>query len=81
SDTKANITVNLCQKADRGRSSFVIQDQITAMLADFPDVRLTVMSLLFVPSLFSVIDRLKTGGRSLLVHTLGANQPAPKQRT
>ncbi len=43
SDTKANIVVNLGQKGDRERSSFVIQDQIDDLLADFPDVRLTVL--------------------------------------
>ena len=35
----------------------------------------TVLSLLFVPSLFSVIDGLKARSRALLVNTLGANQP------
>lgn len=35
----------------------------------------TVLSLLFVPSLFSAINGLKTRGRSLLVSTFGANQP------
>lgn len=44
SDTKANIIVNLGQKGDRDRSSFVIQDQIDDMLTDFPDVRLTVLN-------------------------------------
>ena len=44
SDTKANIIVNLGQKGDRDRSSFVIQDQIDDMLTDFPDVRLTMLN-------------------------------------
>ncbi|SFD49937.1 hydrophobe/amphiphile efflux-1 (HAE1) family protein [Sulfitobacter brevis] len=44
SDTKANIVVNLGQKGNRERSSFVIQDQIDDLLADFPDVRLTVLN-------------------------------------
>ncbi|WP_231582102.1 efflux RND transporter permease subunit [Puniceibacterium sp. IMCC21224] len=35
----------------------------------------TVLSLLFVPSLFSAIDGLKTRARRGLVSTLGANQP------
>ena len=41
----------------------------------------TVLSLLFVPSLFSVIDGLKTRARGLLVNTLGANRPAPEKMT
>lgn len=36
----------------------------------------TVLSLLFVPSVFSVIDALKTRIRSGLVTVLGANQPS-----
>ncbi|MCW1920533.1 efflux RND transporter permease subunit [Rhodobacter sp. KR11] len=35
----------------------------------------TLLSLLFVPSLFSVIDRVKDHSRSILVHRLGANRP------
>ncbi len=40
----------------------------------------TLLSLIFVPSLFSVIDGLKTRARRLLVHGLGANRPASEQR-
>ncbi len=36
----------------------------------------TLLSLLFVPSLFSVIDGLKKRTRSMLVNRLGANQPS-----
>jgi multidrug efflux pump subunit AcrB len=36
----------------------------------------TVLSLLFVPSLFSVINSLKDRSRHLLVNTLGANKPS-----
>jgi len=35
----------------------------------------TMLSLLFVPSLFSVINGLKNRLRRLLVTVLGANQP------
>jgi len=35
----------------------------------------TFLSLLFVPSLFSVINSLKDRSRSMLVNTLGANKP------
>ena len=38
----------------------------------------TVLSLLFVPSLFSVVNSLKTRARSMLVNTFGANQPSAK---
>lgn len=38
----------------------------------------TMLSLLFVPSLFSVINGLKTWLRHHIVHSLGANQP-PKE--
>ena len=36
----------------------------------------TMLSLLFVPSLFSVINSLKDRSRRMLVHSLGANKPA-----
>ena len=35
----------------------------------------TVLSLLFVPSVFSVIDAMKSRIRRGLVQVLGANQP------
>ncbi|PWW03860.1 hydrophobe/amphiphile efflux-1 (HAE1) family protein [Hoeflea marina] len=38
----------------------------------------TMLSLLFVPSLFSVITAAKDGARRLLVTRLGANQPVEK---
>jgi multidrug efflux pump subunit AcrB len=38
----------------------------------------TVLSLVFVPSLFSVIQGVKTRIRNALVSVLGANQPDPK---
>ena len=57
SDTEANITVNLGQKGDRDRSSFVIQDEIDALLADFPDVRLTVLD--------------ESGAREIAMNVLG----------
>lgn len=62
SDTKANIVVNLGRKADRSRSSFEIQDQIDAMLADFPDVRLTILN--------------DSGARDIAVSVLGDSQQA-----
>jgi len=36
----------------------------------------TLLSLLFVPSLFSVVNSLKTRSRDMLVNRLGANRPA-----
>jgi hydrophobe/amphiphile efflux-1 (HAE1) family protein len=62
SDTKANIVVNLGQKADRERTSFVIQDQIDALLTDFPDVRLTVLN--------------ESGGRDIAMSVLGDTEEA-----
>ncbi|MGO4914872.1 efflux RND transporter permease subunit [Pseudogemmobacter sp. W21_MBD1_M6] len=38
----------------------------------------TLLSLLFVPSLFSVVQGLKTRMRDAMVRVLGANQPDPK---
>ncbi|NCO86316.1 MAG: efflux RND transporter permease subunit [Rhodobacterales bacterium] len=40
--TKASVVVNFGQKGDRDRSSFEIEDDIRALLADVPDARLTV---------------------------------------
>jgi len=37
----------------------------------------TLLSLLFVPSLFSAIEGLRQRARRMLVTTLGANQPRP----
>ncbi len=44
SDTKANLVVNYGQKGDRERSSFEISDEIAALLAPVPDVRLFVLN-------------------------------------
>ncbi len=42
--TEASISVNLGQKGDRERSSFDIEDDIRAVLADVPDLRLTILN-------------------------------------
>lgn len=62
SDTTASITVNLGQKSDRERSSFVIQDEIDMMLSDIPDVRLTVLN--------------ESGGRDVSINILGDTEEA-----
>ncbi len=44
STTKASITVNFGQKGDRERSSFELEDEVRALLADVPDLRLTILN-------------------------------------
>lgn len=43
SDTEATITINLGQKDERERSSFVIGDELAALLSTVPDVRITML--------------------------------------
>ncbi|WP_295511354.1 efflux RND transporter permease subunit [Sulfitobacter sp.] len=43
SDTKANVIVNYGQKNTRDRSSFVIEDDMKALLQDLPDVKINVL--------------------------------------
>jgi multidrug efflux pump subunit AcrB len=44
SDTKANVIVNYGQKDTRDRSSFVIEDDMKALLQDLPDVKINVLA-------------------------------------
>ena len=60
--TKADIVVNFGQKGDRDRSSFKIEDDIKALLADVPDLRLNVLS--------------EDGGRDIAISVLGDNEAA-----
>ncbi len=59
-DTDATITVNFGQREERDRSSFVIEDEIAARVADFPDVRLIVLN--------------EGGTRDILMSVLGDSQ-------
>ncbi len=62
STMQADIVVNFGQKGDRDRSSFVIEDNIRALLANVPDLRITVLG--------------EDGGRDIALSGLGDNEAA-----
>lgn len=61
----ATVSISLGSKGDRARSSFEIEDEIAALIAPIPDVRLNILS--------------ENGGRDIVISVLGDSEAAASQ--